>query len=58
MPRSQDRAPRQGWQSGKSSNRWFGGEGHSKGNGASTGDGKTSDKSILGKIIPTFRRGR
>jgi len=54
-----DRAsvPYQGRQSGKSSNRWFGGGGHPKGNGASTGDGQTSDSSILGKIVPKFLRG-
>jgi len=45
-----------GRESGKSSNRWFGGRGHPKGYGASTGDGKTSDKSILGKIVPVFKR--
>ena len=49
--------PRVGRQSGKSSNRWFGGTGHPKGNGASTGDGKTSDSSILGKIAVVFRKG-
>lgn len=57
MPKNQDQIPHQGRQSGKSSNRWFGGRGHAKGYGASAGDGKTSDKSILGKIIPVFRRG-
>lgn len=56
MPSSQDKIPHQGRQSGKSSNRWFGG-GHPKGNGASTGDGRTSDKSILGKIVPVFKKG-
>lgn len=56
---SVDRAsvPYQGRQSGKSSNRWFGGGGHPKGNGASTGDGQTSDKSILGKIAVIFKSG-
>lgn len=56
MPRNQDKIPHVGRQSGKSSNRFFGGS-QAKGHGASTGDGKTSDKSILGKIIPVFRRG-
>lgn len=48
-----------GRESGKSSSRWFGGGEaiHPKGNGASTGDGKTSDTSILGKIVPRFLRG-
>lgn len=47
-----------GKESGKSSDRWFGpGVGHPKGHGASTGDGRTSDKSILGKIVPKFLRG-
>lgn len=58
MPKNQDKIPHQGRQSGKSSNRWFGGTGHPKGNGASTGDGKTSDESILGKILPIFRKGK
>jgi hypothetical protein len=44
-----------GRQSGKSSNRWFGGEGHAKGNGASAGDGRKSDGSILGKIAVVFK---
>lgn len=51
-----------GRESGKSSNRWFrnsntgaGSSLHPKGNGASTGDGRTSDKSILGKIAVVFR---
>lgn len=47
-----------GNESGKSSNKWFGGTGHPKGNGASAGDGRTSDKTILGKIVPVFRRGK
>jgi hypothetical protein len=46
-----------GNESGKSSSRFFGGGGHPKGYGASTGDGKTSDKSILGKIVPVFKKG-
>jgi hypothetical protein len=46
-----------GKESGKSSNRFFGGTGHPKGHGASAGDGKTSDKSILGKIIVVFKGG-
>ena len=33
-----------GRESGKSSNRWFGGTGHPNGNGASAGDGKTTKK--------------
>jgi len=56
-PKSQRQTSYQGRQSGKSSNRWFGGTGHPKGNGASTGDGRTSDKSILGKIAVVFKRG-
>ncbi len=44
-----------GNESGKSSDRFFGrGVGHPKGHGASTGDGRTSDKSILGKIVTVF----
>jgi hypothetical protein len=48
-----------GRESGKSSSRWFGGGEaiHPKGNGASTGDGRNSDTSILGKIVPRFLRG-
>lgn len=46
-----------GRESGKSSNRWFGGGGHPKGHGASAGDGKTSDRSILGKIAVVFKSG-
>lgn len=48
----------QGRQSGKSSNKWFGGGGHPKGYGASTGNGKASDKSILGKIVVAFLPGK
>ena len=48
----------QGRQSGKSSNKWFGGGGHPKGYGASAGDGRTSDKGILGKIAVVFRPGK
>jgi hypothetical protein len=55
---NQDKTPYQGRQSGKSSNRWFGGKGHPKGKGASTGDGRTSDTSILGKIAVVFRSGK
>lgn len=51
-------APYQGRQSGKSSNRWFGGGGHPKGYGASAGDGRTSNKSLLGKIVVAFRPGK
>lgn len=48
-----------GRESGKSSDKWFGkGVGHRKGHGASAGDGRTSDKSILGKIIVVFRKGK
>ena len=53
-----------GRESGKSSSRWFknssgtGSGMHPKGYGASAGDGRTSDQSILGKIIPTFLRGK
>lgn len=59
MPSNQDKTPYVGRQSGKSSSRWFGGgQGiHPKGNGASAGDGVTSDKSILGKIAVVFRKG-
>jgi hypothetical protein len=46
-----------GRESLKSSNRWFGGGGHPKGYGASAGDGKTSDKSVLGKIAVIFKSG-
>lgn len=54
-----------GKESGKSSARWFGNppnpnnERGSKhmGDGARAGDGKTSDTSILGKIVPKFLRG-
>lgn len=44
-----------GRESGKSSNRWFGGGGHPKGNGASAGDGVTTDHSVAGKIVPEFK---
>ena len=48
-----------GNESGKSSDRFFGrGVGHPKGHGASAGDGKTSDKSILGKIAVVFKSGK
>jgi len=47
-----------GNESGKSSNRWFGrGTGHPRGHGASAGDGRTSDKSLLGKIVVVFKGG-
>lgn len=52
-----------GKESGKSSTRWFGPSDppgraeHKHGRGARTGDGRTSDTSILGKIIPIFRKG-
>lgn len=46
-----------GCESGKSSNKWFGGTGHPKGYGASAGDGRTSDKSILGEIVVVFKGG-
>jgi hypothetical protein len=58
MPSNQEQIPWQGRQSGKSSRRWFGGAIHAKGNGASTGDGRTTDASIAGKIIPKFLRGK
>lgn len=48
----------QGRQSFKSSNRWFKSGGHPKGDGASAGDGRTSDKSILGKIVVVFKSGK
>jgi hypothetical protein len=41
----------QGHQSGKSSSRWFGGNGHPKGYGASAGDGRTSVLGIVKKVI-------
>lgn len=56
MPKDQEQIPWQGRQSGKSSNKWFGTP-HPRGNGASAGDGRTSDTSILGRIIPVFRKG-
>lgn len=58
MPKNQEQIPWQGRQSGKSSNRFFGGGGHPRGNGASTGDGRTSNPSILGQILPVFRKGK
>jgi hypothetical protein len=58
MARDQDRPSYQGRQSGKSSNRWFGGTGHPKGNGASTGDGRTTDDSVAGKIVPEVKDGK
>lgn len=47
-----------GNESGKSSNRWFGHTGHPKGNGASAGDGRTSNPSLLGKIVVKFLPGK
>lgn len=48
-----------GRQSGKSSDKFFGkGTGHPKGHGASAGDGKTSDRSLLGKIVVAFLPGK
>jgi hypothetical protein len=51
-----------GRESGKSSSRWFrnsntgaGTSAHPKGYGASAGDGRTTDKTVAGKIVPTFR---
>lgn len=51
-----------GRESGKSSTRWFGGgdrrtEAGKHGHGARAGDGRTSNKSILGKIVPKFLKG-
>jgi ribosomal protein L15 len=46
-----------GKESGKSSSKWWGGRGNPKGYGASAGDGKTSDTSLLGKIVPVFKKG-
>lgn len=56
---NQDKIPYQGRQSFKSSDRWFGGGRalHERGNGASAGNGKTSDKTVLAKIIVVFKRG-
>lgn len=62
-PKNQDKVPHQGRQSGKSSASWFTsstaplGTRHPKGNGASAGNGKTSDTSILGKIAVVFKKG-
>jgi hypothetical protein len=53
-----------GKESGKSSGRWFGPVGRpgtaeaKHGLGARAGDGRTSDKSILGKIVPKFLSGK
>lgn len=50
-----------GKESGKSSTRWFGRSAPADtaagqhGYGARAGDGKTSNKSLLGKILPVFR---
>ena len=45
-----------GNESGKSSDRWFGpGTGHPRGHGASTGDGRTTDRSVVGKIVAVFK---
>jgi hypothetical protein len=54
-----------GKESGKSSGRWFRNandppprtEAQRHGRGARTGDGRTSNASLLGKIVPVFRRG-
>jgi hypothetical protein len=52
-----------GRESGKSSTKWFGRSepagtaGGDHGYGARAGNGRTSNKSILGKIVPVFRRG-
>jgi len=52
----------QGRQSGKSSNKWFTSNGrrvgHPNGNGASAGNGRTSNTSILGKIKVVFKKGQ
>jgi hypothetical protein len=61
VPSNQDKPPYQGRQSGKSSSSWFkSGDPHMhpKGYGASTGDGKTTDKSIVGRIVSKFLRGK
>lgn len=47
-----------GQESGKSSSRWFGKSGHERGYGASAGDGRTTDKSLAGKIKPEFKNAR
>ncbi len=55
-----------GKESLKSSGKWFRNSQmptgaaivHKNGHGASAGDGRTSDKSILGKIIVVFRSGK
>ncbi len=55
---TQKKIPYVGRQSGKSSAKYFGGSGrylHEKGNGASAGDGETTDKSVAGKITPEFK---
>jgi hypothetical protein len=52
------KGPYLGKESGKSSSRWFGHTGHPKGNGASAGDGYTSDKSLLGHIVAIFKPGK
>lgn len=52
-----------GRESGKSSTRWFGRSepastaGGQHGYGARAGDGRTTDRSIVGKIVVAFRRG-
>lgn len=51
-----------GRESGKSSTKWFGRSepkgtaGGDHGYGARAGDGRTSNKSLLGKIIPVFKK--
>jgi hypothetical protein len=60
MPRKQEQIPWQGRQSGKSSAKWFGGPSetmHPMGNGASTGDGHTDRRGVIGAIRVVFRRG-
>jgi hypothetical protein len=47
-----------GNESGKSSNKWFGRRGHPKGYGASAGDGRTTDSSVAGKIVPVFKKAK
>lgn len=50
-----------GKESGKSSARFFGGASrvmHEKGDGASAGDGRTTDKKVAGRIKPEFKNAR
>jgi hypothetical protein len=60
-----DKTKHLGRESGKSSNRWFqnsntgsGSNLHPKGNGASAGDGRTTDSQVAGKIRVEYRDGR